>query len=164
MKHLFAGAFALLVCISGANAEEDKEVSKKTVALAREYIEAYSTFDTANFGSYYTDDAVFTDPTSTDQDANGNPFVYKGKEAIIKALSDYAAKYGRFTLNYDVERLYESNGVVVFVAILGWDLETKDGRTANGSAPMVTAVTVKDRKIAAHTDYYDYQGNAVNLK
>lgn len=165
MKNLFAGAAVLMLCISVANAEEAKDdASAATIELAKQYLKAYSTFDATKFGPYLAEDTVFTDPTSTDQNADGGPFVFEGKETVIKELSDYAGQYQRFSLNYDFERIYESNGVVVFVANLGYELETKDGRSAEGAAPIVTAITVRDGKIAGHTDYYDYQGNAVDHK
>ena len=87
----------------------------------------------------------------------------RGKKAVLKGLGDYASQYKSFTVDYDVERRYESEGVVVFVAILNWNLVTADDTTANGSAPMVTAITVKDGKVVKHTDYYDYKGNAVSF-
>ena len=109
------------------------------------------------------DEMVFTDPTSTDQNADGGSFMFVGKAAVMKGLGDYAAQYKDFNVSYDVERRYESNGVVTFVAQLSYTVVTKDDQTFTGTAPIVTAITVKDGKVVRHLDLYDYAGNAVEF-
>ena len=105
-------------------------------------------------------DMVFADPTSTEQNADGGAFMFDGKDAVLKGLGDYAAQYKSFSVDYDIERRYESNGVVVFVAELTYNLVTNDDQTFSGAAPIVTAITVKDGKVVKHLDLYDYAGNA----
>jgi len=82
----------------------------------------------------------------------------------MKGLGDYAAQYKDFNVSYDVERRYESNGVVIFVAQLSYTAISKDDQTFTGAAPIVTAITVKDGKVVEHLDLYDYAGNTVEFE
>ena len=157
MKYLLAAA---LLLITQAHAQEAE--TSETVRIAEEYLAAYSTFDTSLIAQHIGDDMVFYDPTSSNENADSGPFIFEGKEAVLKGLGDYASQYKSFTVNYDVERRYESEGVVVFVAMLTWNVLTATDATATGSAPIVTAITVKGGKVVKHTDYYDYKGNAVS--
>lgn len=158
MKYFAAAAMLL---ISPAYAE-DAEPSA-TVSIAEDYLAAYSTFDTAAMAPFLADEMVFYDPTSANQSADSGPFMFEGKDAVLKGLGDYAGQYQSFSVDYDIERQYESEGVVVFIAMLSWTVISPDGETATGSAPIVTAVTVKDGKVIKHTDYYDYKGNAISF-
>ena len=159
MKYLAAIAMLL---VTPAFAEDSKE--SETIAIAKSYIAAYSTFDVSVMESFLADDMVFFDPTSSTENADGGPFKFEGKEAVMKGLGEYAALYETFTLTYNLERYYESQDIVVFVAQLGYEGSTKDGQTFEGGAPMVTAITVKDGKVSRHVDYFDYKQNAVELK
>lgn len=158
MKYLAAAAMLLA---SPAYAEEAD--SSATVSIAEDYLAAYSTFDTTAMAPFLAEDMVFYDPTSANQSADGGPFMFEGKDEVLKELGDYAAQYQSFSVDYDIERQYESEGVVVFVAMLTWTVVSPVGESASGSAPIVTAVTVKDGKVTKHTDYYDYKGNAVSF-
>ncbi|MEO1240712.1 MAG: nuclear transport factor 2 family protein [Pseudomonadota bacterium] len=157
MKYLAAA----MLLMSPAFAE-DAEPSA-TVSIAEDYLAAYSTFDTSVMAPFLSEDMVFYDPTSTNQSADGGPFMFEGKDAVLKGLGDYAGQYKSLSVDYDVERQYESEGVVVFVATLTWTIVSPGGESASGSAPIVTAVTVKDGKVTKHTDYYDYKDNAVSF-
>lgn len=162
MNSLFAAASAAFaLCISSLACAEETPASDAAVVVAEQYLAAYETFEPAKMAPFLHKDAVFSDPTSTNQTADGGPFEFDGKEAVLKGLGDYAAQYKRFTLNYDVERRYESNGVVVFVAQLSYEGETKDAQTFSGAEPIVTVITVKDGKVIRHTDFFDYKSNAV---
>lgn len=153
----------LLLCLFSPALAQEASDAPSAVDIAKDYLAAYSTFDTDKMAPFYADDAVFTDPTSADQGANGEPFQFTGKDAILKGLGDYAAQYKSFSVAYDVERQYESEGVVVFVATLTWSVTGGDNQNASGSAPIVTAITVKDGKVTKHLDLYDYKGNAVDF-
>ncbi|WP_375205881.1 nuclear transport factor 2 family protein [Hyphococcus sp.] len=154
----FIIACAGFLFIAQAHAEEMN--SADAISVAEDYLAAYSTFDVEIMAPFIADDMVFADPTSTEQNADGGAFMFDGKAAVLKGLGDYAAQYKSFSVDYDIERRYESNGVVVFVAQLTYDLVTKDDRTFTGAAPIVTAVTVRDGKVVKHLDLYDYAGNA----
>ena len=157
MKYIAAIAMML---ITPAFAEE--ATKSETVTIAEDYIAAYSTFDVSVMEPFFADDMIFFDPTSSSQNADGGPLRFEGKDAVMKGLGDVAGQYASFSLNYSVERHYESQGVVVFVAMLTYEGETKDGQTFEGGAPIVTAITVKDGKVVRHIDYFDYKGNAVD--
>lgn len=153
----FAAASALLT--GAANADELS--SAGTVKLATDYLAAYSTFDVEKMRPFYADEAVFIDPTSKNQIPGYGEFHFSGKDAIIKGLGDYAASYESFSVHYNVTRQYESAGNVVFIADLTYEGETKKGEKFSGGAPIVTVVTVEDGKVIRHTDYFDYNSNAV---
>ncbi|WP_375203074.1 nuclear transport factor 2 family protein [Hyphococcus sp.] len=159
LKFAFAALALVATPLAAAEPAEETAVSDATVSIAEDYLAAYSTFNVDTMAPFLSDDMVFYDPTSTTENADGGSFIFEGKDAVLKGLGDYAAQYKSFSVAYDVERRYESNGVVVFVAQLSYDLVTKDDQTFTGSAPIVTAVTVKDGKVVKHLDLYDYAGN-----
>ncbi len=165
MKLKFAFAALALLATPLAAAEtaaepmEESSASDAIVSVAEDYLAAYSTFEPEKMAPFLGDDMVFTDPTSTNQNAAGGAFIFDGKDAVLKGLGDYAAQFKSFTVDYDVERQYESNGVVIFVAQLTYDLMTNEDKHFTGSAPIVTAITVKDGKVVKHLDLYDYAGN-----
>ncbi len=163
--HKFVLGFAAILTLAASPlAAEDMTSSEKTVKIAEDYLAAYSTFKVENMAPFMADEMVFTDPTSTDQDADGGSFSYQGKQAVMKGLGGYAAQYKDFNLDYSVERRYESNGVVVFIAQLTYKGVTPEDQAFSGTAPIVTAVTVKDGKVVRHEDLYDYKGNAVDVE
>lgn len=165
MKFVLASAAAFLICISPGRAEEGEDAaSAAAIDIAEQYLAAYSTFDVDEIEPFLADNAVFYDPTSSTQTADGGPFHFESKEAILKGLGDYAAQYKSFTLNYDLERRYESEGSIVFVAQLTWTVIGKDDQTFTGAAPIVTVVKIENGKVIGHTDYYDYKGNAVDYR
>jgi len=161
VKTLIAGlAAAAIVSLPTISAAENHAASESPVALAKEYLAAYSTFDVTIMEPFLAEEMVFNDPTSTNQNANGEPFFFEGKQAVLKGLGDIAVMYASFTLDYNIERQYESHGVVVFIAQLTYMGETKNGDKFEGGAPIVTAITIKDGKVVRHMDYFDYKKNA----
>ena len=159
LKFAFAVLALLATPLAAAEAVEEPTKSDAIVSVAEDYLAAYSTFNVDTMAPFLSDDMVFYDPTSTTENADGGSFVFEGKDAVLKGLGDYAAQYKSFSVAYDVERRYESNGVVVFVAQLTYELMTNDDKHFTGTAPIVTAITVKDGKIVKHLDLYDYAGN-----
>lgn len=167
MKAIIAAATTLSLIVAPAFSEDafaEEASSADVISLAEDYLAAYSTFDTAKFGPFYADNAVFSDPTSHGFAPGGGAFEYDGKAAIVKGLGDYAAQYKSFSVHYDLERRYESGGVVVFIAALTYESTSKDGKVYTGTNPVVTVVEVRDGKVVRHTDYYDYRENAVDLR
>jgi len=159
MKSLALLAAASALFIGAARASDAS--SADIVNTASDYLAAYSTFDVEKMQPFYSDDAVFTDPTSRNQIPGFSEFTFEGKNAIIKGLGDYAAGYNSFSVHYEVKRRFESAGNVVFIADLSYEGETKNGDRFAGGAPIVTVIKVKDGKIVRHTDYFDYGSNAV---
>ncbi len=162
MKILIASAFALFSSVAMAAAEE-KPSSEAVIAVAESYLAAYSTFEMEKIEPFLTDDMTFNDPTSAGQAPGGGAFQFEGKTQVLKELGTFADSNKSFSVDYDVERRYESAGVVVFVAQLNYEGETHEGQKFAGAAPIVTAVTVTDGKISAHYDFFDYLENAVDF-
>ena len=155
-------AFAACALMTAPLAAEET-ASEANIKIAEDYLAAYSTFEVDAMAPFMAEDVIFSDPTSSEQSASGGAFMFKGKAAALKGLGDYAAQYNSFTVDYDLERRYESNGVVVFIGMLNYQLVTKDDRPISGAAPIVTAITLKDGKVAQHLDLYDYSGNVVEF-
>ena len=163
MKILLAGALALFSSMAVATAQEAKPTSEEIISIAEDYLAAYSSFEVSAMAPFLADDMKFNDPTSLGQAPGGGAFQFDGKAEVLEKLGAFADGFNSFSVSYDVERRYESAGVVVFVAQLGFAGETKEGNSFEGTAPIVTAVTVTDGKISAHYDFYDYAGNAVDF-
>lgn len=163
MKFLIAGALALFSTVTVALADDEKASSEAVIAVAEDYLAAYSSFDMSRMEPFLADDMKFNDPTSLGQAPGGGAFQFDGKAEVLEQLGAFADGFNSFSVSYEVERRYESAGVVVFVAQLSFAGESKDGNSFEGSAPIVTAVTVTDGKISAHYDFFDYAGNAVNF-
>jgi len=159
MKPIALLAATSVIFLNAAHASESG--SPEIVKTASDYLAAYSTFDVEKMRPFFSDDAVFTDPTSRNQIPGFEEFTFVGKDAIIKGLGEYAAGYESFSVHYHVKRRFESAGNVVFVADLSYEGETKKGEQFSGGAPIVTVIKVKDGKIVRHTDYFDYGSNAV---
>ena len=155
---LIAIACVFTLSANSASFAEDKISSEATVNIAEQYIAAYSTFNTDNMAPFLADDVVFADPTSPDS------ILYEGKQAVIDGLGGHSAAYKEFSLVYEFERRYESNGIVVFIAQLTYNGVSKNDQSFTGTAPIVTAVTIKDGKVVKHVDYFDYMSNAIDTK
>ena len=89
---------------------------------------------------------IFTDPTKPPELNEGKSFTHNGKQAILSALGGYAKLYEEFYLDYKIERRFESNGVVVFIGDITYNILTEDGQSLTGTAPIVTTVTVEGRE------------------
>ncbi len=163
MNNIIAGALALFAVIAAPALAQEKPAADAAIAVAEDYLAAYSTFDMAKIEPYLADNMTFNDPTSMGQAPGGGSFNFAGKTEVLEELGKFAASNKTFSVSYDVERRYESAGVVVFVAQLSYVGETHEGQAFAGSAPIVTAVTVTDGKISAHYDFFDYAGNAVDF-
>lgn len=163
MKIHSAFIAAMLTIATPAHAADDA-ASAETIRIADDYLAAYSSFDVTKMAPFYADDAVFYDPTSVGQVPGEGPFIFEGKDAILKNLGDYAAGYKSFSVAYDLERRYESAGVVVYVADLSYKGETKAGEAFTGANPIVTVIEVRNGKVARHSDFFDYKSNAVDYR
>lgn len=150
--------------IAAAFAAATPALAQDDAAIAEKYLAAYSTFDVSKMAPFYADDAVFYDPTSAGQVPGHEAFIFEGKDAILKNLGAYAAGYKNFSVRYDLERRYDSAGVVVFIADLAYQGETKDGQKFSGGNPIVTVIEIRDGKVARHSDFFDYKGNAVDYR
>ncbi|GJL95221.1 MAG: hypothetical protein DHS20C05_16260 [Hyphococcus sp.] len=162
MKTFIIAAAALAANFSAALfstalADEAADASAANVELAQDYIAAYSTFKTKNMKPFLADDMVFMDETSP------QTILFEGKKAVMDGLGEYSKLYKDFSLDYDIARRFESNGVVVFIGHVTYAGAGQDGQAFSGTAPIVTAITIKDGKVVKHADYFDYGSNAVDL-
>lgn len=162
-KFTLALAATLGLCATPVSAEE-LSASDANIKVAEDYLAAYSTFKVEKMEPFLADDMEFRDPTSAAPGKDGNGYNFDGKTAVMEGLGDFASRQKDFYLNYDLERRYESNGVVVFIAQLTYTVHTKTDETITGTAPIVTAVTVKDGKIVRHVDLFDYSENAKDFE
>ena len=162
MNNFMPRALIVIAVMFCSIATASASSASSIVDAAQKYLAAYSTFDMEKMAPLISDDMVFTDPTKPPETNGGEPFVYTGKEAVLAALGGYAKLYKEFSLDYDIQRYFESNGAVIFVGDITYNILTDDQQTLTGTAPIVTIITVKDGKIVEHRDYYDYAGNAVH--
>jgi len=156
-------ASVILVLAFSGTAIAQTAADETATSVAEAYLAAYSTFDVSKMAPFYADDAVFNDPTSVGQIPGHAGFIFDGKDAILKGIGDYAGTYKSLSLKYDLQRRYESAGIVVFIAKLTYEGETKDGQEFSGGSPIVTVVEVKGGKVTRHSDYFDYKQNAVEF-
>lgn len=152
---------AMFLLILGTRPVQAETVSGDAapISAARTYLEAYQRLDLQQLERYYTEDVEFNDPTSLRVSGIGGPFVWRGREAVLAGVRRWAQSVQ--SLNYDVERIYEASGRVVFSGTV-----TSVTRTPGGVAryryPIVTILTISDGRVSEHRDYTDYAG-AVRL-
>ncbi|MEM1247593.1 MAG: nuclear transport factor 2 family protein [Acidobacteriota bacterium] len=128
---------------------------KARIELVERYLEAYERLDAEAMGSFYSDSVRFVDPTS-EKTPLVTPYVYEGKEDVVRMLSTVSQFYERLEL--DVVRIWESSGHVVVVANTQGVLRQTDasGRPIELSSQIVTVLLVEGGKIVEHRDYFDY--------
>ena len=127
-----------------------------TIAVARKYLEAYQRIDVDGMAALYHPQARFVDPTSEDSPAIPQPWDYQGRDTIVAALKKIANVYQ--SIDYDMSRVYESSGFVVFVADTVGRMRTAEGGEQSFGSQIVTIIQVKDGKVFEHRDYFDYDG------
>jgi len=155
----FTLAFLLLASLTAAHAEGPRPNGNAAViAQAKAYLDAYASLDTAALERLYADDAVFNDPTSAGVPGIGGPFVWRGRTEILAHLREWARTTK--SLNYDVERLYESSSHVVFVGAVNPLVKTAKG-DVQYRYPIVTIITVANGRVSEHRDYTNYTAGHV---
>ncbi|MGE0737457.1 MAG: nuclear transport factor 2 family protein [Alphaproteobacteria bacterium] len=149
--------FAGLLLVLGAGSAQAEIVSgdAATISVARAYLEAYQRLDVQRLESHYADDVEFNDPTSLRVAGIGGPFVWRGREAVLSGVRRWARSIQ--SLNYDIDRIYEASGRVVFVGGVTSAVRTPGG-LVRYRYPIVTIVTISDGRISEHRDYTDYAG------
>lgn len=145
-----------LALTPGAFAQEAGDGSPTTIA--RQYLEAYSALDTDQLAVLYAETAEFNDPTSTQVEGIDGPFIWHGRDAILAGIRNWARSIR--TLNYDVERVYEASGHVVFVGAVYPEVDGPNG-LVRYRYPIVTIITVQDGLVTEHRDYTDYSSGAL---
>lgn len=143
--------------VGAASADVQTSGNAETIAVARSYMDAYQALDLTRLEAFYAEDVAFNDPTSVRVPGIGGPFVWRGRSEVLAGIRGWTA-YVR-SLNYNVERIYEASGQVVFVGDVNPVVSTPNG-TAQFRYHIVTIVTLEDGHVVEHRDYTDYAGAA----
>lgn len=122
--------------------------------VADEYIKAYYVFDVERIGAFYADEAKFNDPTS--EIFGQYAFIQSGKFEILEGLSAYVANYDKISMAIDIKQQYESAGHNVYTG-MAKVTTVKGGVLKTSCAFLTTIISVKDKKVVEHRDYYDYK-------
>ncbi len=130
----------------------------QTIAKAQDYLSAYARLDLKTLEILYAEDAVFNDPTSTKVPGIGGPFVWHGRNENLANIGERAKSIK--SLEYDVERVYEASGHVVFVGDVKPLTMTCDGPVLH-AYPIVTIVTIEGGRVTEHRDYTNYAAGHV---
>ncbi len=139
-------------------AEPTRHGNAAVISLAESYLAAYARLDLAVLERLYAENAVFNDPTSADVPGIGGPFVWSGRREILTRIGDWRKTIR--SLNYDVERVYESSNQVVFVGEVKPLVVTSKGPIQYGY-PIVTIVTIANGVVTEHRDYTNYAAGRV---
>ncbi|MEZ5957480.1 MAG: nuclear transport factor 2 family protein [Hyphomonadaceae bacterium] len=148
---------ALVLAAAPMASAQELSGDLSTLATAQHYLDAYAALDVDRLATLYAEDAVFSDPTSAQVEGIGGPFAWQGRDAILTALRNWSRSIR--TLNYEVERVYESSGHVVFIGAVYPEVESPDG-LVRYRYPIVTIVTIEDGLVTGHLDYTDYASGA----
>lgn len=146
---------ALFFCAGAAYAENEVSGDAETIAVARDYLEAYQALDLVRLESFYADQVRFNDPTSLRVQGVGGPFIWNGRVEVMNGLRGWSAFIR--SLRYDLDRVYEASGHVVFVGAVNPLVATPDG-LAQYRYNVVTIVTIESGRVIEHRDYTDYAG------
>ena len=149
-----------LAIADGGGREIELSGDSDTIALARRYIAAYQALDVERLESFYAADVRFIDPTS-ERTPLAQPFIFEGRDNVLAAIAQAAQSF--VCIRYDVRRIYESSGHVVFAGKSQGLLKSEQG-LFTGDGTIVTIITIKEGKVVEHRDYYDYAGGAFKKK
>lgn len=119
-----------------------------------DYMKAFFAFDVKKLSEYYTEDAIFRDPTS-EVWGEESAWNMDGKEQIMKKMNSFLSNYDEVTIQYNVKTRYESGGHHVFTGKSKVSYE-KQGALETACVAVTSVVSVKDGKVVEHRDYYDY--------
>jgi ketosteroid isomerase-like protein len=149
---------ALAAVASTATAAPQMHGDPQTIVQAQEYLAAYARMDLKALEALYTEDAVFNDPTSTKIPGIGGPFLWRGRKEILDHIGEWAKSIR--SLNYDVERVYEASGHVVFVGKVKPLIAAPEG-PVQYTYPIVTIITITDGRVVEHRDYTNYAAGQI---
>ncbi len=123
--------------------------------LADDYMQAYSEFDMKRLAEFYSDDAIFIDPTS---EIWGDKAVKMyGKEQIFKRWEALFLRFDKISAAYNVKTKYHSAGHSVYTGKVKFSTVKKgEAETSTSCAFITTIISVKEGKVVEHRDYFDY--------
>jgi ketosteroid isomerase-like protein len=146
----FIGVIAVLICacvpVQAQDTLSDREI-------ARAYLAAYEAADYDTMREYYTEDAVFIDPTSFGIPNISDTIHWQGADAIIAGIS----AWGVSGLEYTFDRIYESSGRVIFDGATHV-IYSGDNGDVIYNYPIITIITVENGLVVEHRDYTDFAG------
>lgn len=126
-------------------------------AMVDAYMDAYSAADFDAMEGSMADDILFVDPTATDQGEDG--LVHRGRDEVMAALRDFAARYGPLGLNFEWTTVFESNDRYVFMGRVNATYPVEqEGMVFRWSAPQTTVLHVRDGLVVEQFDFADYEG------
>ena len=146
------GIAAIGTALAAAAYAQDVHSGPTTRAIAEDYLAAYSIKDWDAVREYYSESAVFIDPTSLELGFN-NPIQWTGADQIISGIEGW----GTSLLQYNVHNVYEASGRVVFQADAVVTYAKPDGDVVM-NYPITTIITVTDGHVTEHRDYTDFAG------
>lgn len=142
MKNIYLYLLALTACIACSPSDN---VQQQNVALTNKMFEAFNKHDWQAMASYYTNDALFLDPSF-------------GKDYVTKTQQETAAKYSELQkmfpdLHDEVVGIYPSGDKVTVEFIATGTM----GDSISFKLPIASVLTFKDGKIIRDATYYDQE-------
>ena len=159
-----ASALAFLSCVGISGAEPQTAKPQNAVSMSLEgeqpsameiadaYLEVYVDFNLEKMEPFYSEDAVFIDPTSEVWGEDG--FDWHGKKEVMAGMEAVVAEFNP-KVEYFIKEKYESAGHVVYTG-KAKAITTVEGVIETACVAVTTIITVKAGKIAEHRDYVDY--------
>lgn len=153
MKRLVV-AITLGVMLASVGHAQDDAADR---AVVDAYMDAYSAADFDAMERYMHEDIVLIDPTATGQGEDG--LVHHGRDDVMAALREFAAKYHPIGLDFEWSTVFESNDRYVFMGRVNatYPVEQED-MVFRWSAPQTTVLHVRDGLVVEQFDFADYEG------
>lgn len=129
--------------------------------LADEYMKAYATFDVDKLSTFYSDNAVFTDPTS--EIWGEYAWNMNGKKAIVKRMKSFFSEFDKASVEYNVKEKYESAGYTIYTGKAKFAF-VKKGVLETSCLLVTTIISTNDGKVTEHRDYLDYDNLETSKK
>ncbi len=132
-------------------------------AIARAYLDAYVAIDLETVRSLQSEDFMFADETLVDANGDG-AFVYADAEAFLGLMAEYAETHQPISARQDWDRIFESNGRVVFSGQATIYYPTDNpAEWRRWRARAVAIITVIDGRVTRHRDFVDYDGQVFDI-
>jgi ketosteroid isomerase-like protein len=137
----------------------DQPARSQSETIARAYMEAYSAANWDAMAPHMSDDFTLIDRTNPDPSFAPE---YRGADATLAMLRAFGRDQGVIELGFEFPIVFESNNVVVFVGFVNTYAAPPGVDYAyRWRAQQVTALTVRDGRVARHEDFADYSSPAI---
>lgn len=130
--------------------------SSQLLELSDRYLAAYLERDYGKLGEFYSDDAVFDDPTAAG--IWGQSFTLKGREEILREMPKAYAVLGDFKFKVLHRFAFHESVVLHGISHIEFDgsLIGREGTRFEADLLCTTVLTIRDGKVVKHLDHYDY--------